>query len=208
MALTKVDIATQQHKFRLECYYDFIGISSVKTNKALFLDMCKKGCRNFNNKYSCPPLSPEFSSYVKNNEFLLVVLLKIELSQMSGKNEYHKLRIGNAVIKPRLEKIMRMLEANLGSKFLSTGACRLCKPCQKKLGKPCKHPDKMRFSLESLGVDCNKLTEDLFKFHLLWYKDKKAPEYTAVVCALPLKNIDDKDRLFLLVDECIRKVVA
>ncbi|MBU2638010.1 MAG: DUF2284 domain-containing protein, partial [Nanoarchaeota archaeon] len=60
--------------------------------------------------------------------------------------------------------------------------------CKKALNKPCRYPDKMRFSLESLGVDCNQLTEDVFNFPLLWYKDKTAPEYTSVVCALPVND--------------------
>ena len=166
-------------------------MSGVKTDKALFFNMCKGGCRNFNNKYSCPPCSPHFLQYTKNYKHLLVVLLKINLDQLNYK-EYHKLRVGNAVIKPRIEKLMRSLEKNFDSKFLSTGACRLCKTCQKKLGKPCKRPKQMRFSLESVGVDCNKLVEDVFGFPLLWYKNKKAPEYTSVVSALPLQCQDDK----------------
>jgi predicted metal-binding protein len=171
--------------------------------KELFSDMCRKGCINYNKKYCCPPFSPKLNDYVKNYEYLIIILLKIDLDQFSKYKEYHKLRVGNAIIKPRIEKLMRILEKDFNTKFLSSGACRLCKPCQKKLNKPCKHPNKMRFSLESLGVDCNKLVEKLFNFKLLWYKDKKAPQYTAVVCGLPLKETINKNKYSNIINKRI-----
>jgi hypothetical protein len=44
----------------------------------------------------------------------------------------------------------------------------------------------MRFSLESTGINVEKLTEKLFGIPLLWYdlKNHKAPEYTCVVAGL------------------------
>ncbi len=198
----EVTIDTPRHTLKVDCYYNYVSVDKIKTDKNLFSEMCKLGCKNFNKKYCCPPHSPNFSSCIKDYKYLLVLLLKINLNQLSkyGYKDYHKLRIGNAVIKPRIEKVMRLLENNFNSRFLSTGACRLCKPCQRKLGKPCKHPDKMRFSLESVGVDCNQLTEKVFNFPLLWYKDKKAPEYTAVICALPLKDNANKKEIFQLIE--------
>lgn len=182
-----INIKTPNNKVQINCYYDFIQIKHVKINKAIFTQMCKDGCVNYDTKYCCPGFSPNFNSYVKRYKQMLVVCFVLELNQLNYK-EYHKLRVGNAIIKPRLEKLMRVLEVKYGSKFLSNGACRLCKPCQRKLNLPCKHPQKMRFSLESTGVDCNYLVQELFKFPLLWYKDKKAPLYTAVVCGLLLNN--------------------
>ena len=145
----KVSITTPKHQLRVDCYFDFASIDNIKTKKDLFLNMCKDGCKNFNSKYCCPPHSKSLSSHVGTDETLLVLLFKLDLAQLSKSkySEYHKLRIGNAILKPRIEKVMRSLEGNFAKKFLSTGACRLCKPCQKQSKKPCRHPDKMRFSL-------------------------------------------------------------
>lgn len=199
--LQEAVIKTPRHSLKIECHYDITDISRVKTNKELFAKMCRDGCRNFNKKHSCPPSMLDFKKYTKGYDKLLVVLLRIHLNQLKEYRQYHRLRVGNAVIKPRIEKIMRLLEGN--SRFLGTGACRLCKPCKKSLNQPCKYPDKMRFSLESLGVDCNQLTKDTFHFPLLWYKDKTAPEYTSVICALPVnEDITNK------VKAVIEKVMA
>jgi len=183
--MKKFKVKTPRHELEVEAYYSILNKKDFEINKEFFKEKCKS-CRNYNKKYSCPPLSPSFNDHVKeDNLFVLVYLMKLD--QFKEYNEFHKIRIANAVLKPRIEKVMRKLEEKYNSKFLSTGACRLCKPCQLVLKKPCKHPDKRRYSLESLGVNCDILTRK-FNLPLLWYKDSKAPEYTLVVCALPLKE--------------------
>ena len=193
----EITIKTPRNGLKITCHVGFTTVDKLNIKKDQFYAMCRLGCRNFGNKYSCPPFSPDLHSIISGADTIFVLVLKIDLKQLSGHGylDYHILKIGNAVIKPRIEKMMRSLESEFGGRFLSTGACRLCKPCQKRLCKPCKHPDKMRFSLESMGVDCNKLVMDVFGFPLLWYKEKKAPDYTCVVCALPISS--DKREIIL-----------
>lgn len=186
-------IQTPKNNFEIEIYSKFIETKEVESNKELFQKMCKEGCVNYGRKYSCPPFSPSFTTVSEGYESLLVVLFLSTLSQIKS-TEYNKLRIANIVMKSKIDKIMRELEKVNNTKFLSTGSCRLCKPCGAKVGKPCKYPDKKRYSLESLGVDCNNLVKNLFEKELLWFKNKKAPEYTCVVCGLLCKK-EEKDIL-------------
>ncbi|MBN1792220.1 hypothetical protein JW826_00840 [Candidatus Woesearchaeota archaeon] len=188
-----ISVKTPKHVLRVDCYSRILKKGSVKINKAELAGLCRSGCRNYNEKYSCPPFAPDFHEHTRRSDRLLVVLLKMDLDQFakSGYREDHKLRLANAVIKPLIERVMRRLEESpelkgRAGEYLSTGACRLCRPCKRKLREPCKHPEKMRFSLEALGVDCSDIASRLFGLSLLWYKDKKAPEYTLVMCALPI----------------------
>lgn len=201
-----ITIQTPRHSLEIEYYFKAISPKDVPVNKELFHDMCKDGCINFNRKYSCPPFSPDFSNCINVDNDFLVILFKLNLDQLKDKGyrEYLKLQIGNAVIKPRVEKLMRNVEKKLESKYFSTGACRLCKPCAKKKGLPCKHSKEMRFSLESTGVDCNKLTKQTFGFPLLWYKNKTAPEYTAVICGIEINKNDYKKAELILKEELSR----
>jgi predicted metal-binding protein len=179
-------IQTPKHNLKIESYSGFIETSKVKVDKGCFDKMCKEGCANFGRKYSCPPCSPLFNTHVKE-KYLFVLLLKLDLDQFdSSYREYLKLQAGNAVLKSKIEKVMRALEGD--GKFLATGSCRLCKPCKLKLKKPCKYPEKRRYSLESTGVDCDWLSKELFNVPMLWYKDKKAPKYTSVICGLGVEN--------------------
>ena len=108
-------------------------------------------------------------------------MYKVNLYQLNYK-DYLKVQLANSVIKSRIDKHMRKIEKD--SEFLSSGSCRLCKPCKLKLKQPCKYPDKKRYSLEAVGVDVNDLTIKLFNIPMLWYKDKIAPKYTCVVCGM------------------------
>ena len=117
-----ITIKTPRHSLNFDCFYDLVNLDEVKTDKNLFLGMCKSGCPNFNRNYSCPPSSPDFSSCTKDHDVLFVLLFSLELGQLDGFDykEYHKLRIGNAVLKPRIEKVMRSLAVKLCSTFLGT----------------------------------------------------------------------------------------
>lgn len=176
-----IKVKTPKHNFELELYKKTISITKIKLQKQLFSNMCKKGCKNYNSKYTCPPFSPEFHKYLKDYKELEMILIKFDLNQLS-KNNYIlplKLKIANAILKSKIENILK-------DKFsLSSGACRLCHPCQKQLNKPCRYPEKRHYSLESLGVDCNELSKKLFNIELKWYKNKTLPEYTCVMGAIP-----------------------
>lgn len=176
-------VKTNQNKFVVEYSYKFVGKGEIKTNRALFSEMCKQGCKNYGKKYCCPPFAPDFKVLLAGKEGLFVVLFRCDLNQIDS-TEYNKMRIANVAMKSRIIKLMRILEQKFNTIFLSTGSCNLCKPCKLKLGQPCGHPDKRRYCLESTGVDCNKLSKDLFNIIMLWYKDKKAPGYTCVMCGL------------------------
>jgi len=187
-----LEVKTKNNNIFIEIYYEFIKKEEVKTNKELFSKMCKEGCKNYGKKFSCPPYAKDFIS-VADKEGVFVLMFLIKLNQINS-TEYNKLRIANSIMKSRIDKIMRILEERFNTKFFSTGSCRLCKICNINLKKPCKHPDKMRYSLEATGVDCNSLSKKLFNKPLLWFKDKKSPEHTAVLVGL-ICNSKDIDNI-------------
>ncbi len=185
----RFEAKTKNRNIDVDAYSGFINNSDVQVNKTFFSNMCKS-CRNYNAKYSCPPKSPSFDAVCKN-EGIFVVMLKCSLADVKS-TEYNKVRIANSVLKSRIENLMRHLEEKFNTKFLGSGSCRLCKPCNLKKGLPCRHPDRMRYSLESVGVDCNHLSTFLFNTPLLWYKDSRAPVYACVLAGLPCSKKDAK----------------
>ncbi|MBM3246929.1 hypothetical protein FJZ17_00085 [Candidatus Pacearchaeota archaeon] len=174
-------IKTPKNDLTIELYSKFIKKQEIKLQRQEFIELCKK-CRNYNKKYSCPPKSPDFYN-ICNKEGLFIVLLKINLENIKS-TEYNKVQLANSILKSRVDKLMRILEKEFNTKFLSSGSCRLCKPCNLQKNLPCKHPKEMRFSLEATGIDCNFLSQTLFNLPLLWFKDKKAPDYTCVLAGL------------------------
>lgn len=153
-------------------------------NKNYFAHLCENGCRNYNMKWSCPPHAPAFSSLALQWANLYILYMRIPLDAFSTiKNDYLKVKAANSMLKSRADRYMRALARKYG-KYISTGSCRLCKPCKLQKGSPCAHPQKMAYSFESLGIDVGALTKEYFDFPLLWYKKGALPEYSAVVCGL------------------------
>lgn len=173
------------------------GIAKM-VHKSKFDGLCKLGCPNYDLKWSCPPLSPSYNEFIGGYNRLLICLMCTELNQFSYiNNDYLKVKAANSILKSRIDKISRSLSLKYG-KFISTGSCRLCKPCKRKLNKPCAHEDKMSFSFEALGVDVDEMTRAYFQHRLLWYSKGNFPSYTSVIAGLLVyENID----INLIIDE-------
>ena len=153
-----------KRRIEIEVYSGFIPKNEIAVDKKFFSELCKK-CRNYDKKYSCPPKSPDFPS-ICQKEGLFIVLFKCDLTQIKNTPEFNKIRIANSIMKSRIDKLMRKLETDFNNKlkFLSSGSCRLCKKCNLEKNLPCKYPQKMRFSLESIGINVEKITRSFLIF--------------------------------------------
>jgi len=165
-----------------------VGISTY-VDKEKFDELCLTACSNFRSKWSCPPYAPAFTDFVANWKKLFIMHMYTEMSQFSYiKNDYLKVKAANVILKSRADKILRQM-ANKYGNYISTGSCRLCKPCKCKRELPCAQPELMTYSFEAMGVDVGKLVEAQFGKPLLWYHRRCVPQYTSVVCGL-LTNIE------------------
>ena len=173
-------------------------------NKREIEKLCE-ACPTYGGKWSCPPCSPAFSGYgLDKYPYAALVLFSCDLDQFSyTKTEYIKIKASNTIMKSRMDRLMRSLEQATDGVMISNGNCRLCNPCSKKKGEPCKKPDKLRFSMEALGLDVERITADVFSHELLWYRDKKIPPYLSAVACLLMKERIDEEVLGELVSEIL-----
>ena len=59
--------------------------------------------------------------------------------------------------------------------------------CTKKEGHSCRHPEKLRYSIEALGGNVGKTADKLLGLSLEWVEDGKLPAHFVLVGGL-LKN--------------------
>lgn len=157
--------------------------------KNRFDALCRESCKNYQNKWSCPPFSPGFVQYSNKHDTLVVCLMYIELGQLNNiKNDYLKVKAANVIMKSKVDKGLRKIALIENGKLISTGSCRLCKPCRMRYEEPCRHPDIMGYSFEALGIDVGKLSLEVFNHKLLWYKKGYLPKYTSVVAGVLLNS--------------------
>ena len=58
-------------------------------------------------------------------------------------------------------------------------------------GRPCRCPEKMRYSIEALGGNVAETAERYLHKPLLWIEDGRMPDYLTLVCGLLAREEDE-----------------
>ena len=140
-----------------------------------FVKLCEK-CPNYDKNHSCPSYRFDTISYLKKYKNLKFVLAKVYLDDSERKIDVYSDLIELA--RDDLKKYLDKFENNkINSVLLNAGPCKICKECTRKIGKSCKYPTKLRYSIESLGGNVDAILKDFFDEQILWVQDKVVPEY-------------------------------
>lgn len=161
-----------------------------------FLGYCKK-CDSYGKNWSCPEFNFDAEELWEKYKYVYIMGTKIIFDKDTINNiedkDLLKKQMEDALWKEKkvlTEKLWKLEEDYLGSISLSAGSCKLCSKCQRQIDKPCIHPDKMRYSIESIGGDVGKTLSSLLGIELQWAKDGNLPEYYILVSGL-LTNSND-----------------
>lgn len=80
---------------------------------------------------------------------------------------------------------MHQMEREVPGSHCFTFRCILCpEGCTRPEGKPCRHPEQMRYSLESIGFDITKAATDLLDIRLDWSTDGSLSRTITLLTAL------------------------
>ena len=154
--------------------------------------------KNYGKRYGCPPFDDDPLNLLERyqNVWLLGVKivpndkdLPLKCARSSSARSYPK-GLENNLMSPVIDELNKELlaeEKRLGGySFGFVGTCPYCggAPCAREKGKPCRHPDKVRPSLEAFGFDMSKTAKDLLGLEIKWSKDGKIPEYLTLVCGI------------------------
>lgn len=157
--------------------------------KDTIIKACKEGCPNYGKKWSCPPLSKNYYELLNGYNRAVLICISTRMNNyMDIKNKYIAIKAANVTLKNLVERIARKVEIETDGYALLSGSCRLCRLCACKSGQKCKHPDKMRYSIEASYLDVQAICEELMDFKLLWYEKKALPEYTSTVSIVFLND--------------------
>lgn len=160
-----------------------------------FLKLCEE-CHNYNQVWSCPEYDFDPLDIWNQYKTLDLVVVKVLYDEKAWGISYTNEEIFSIVKSSLLKEKEDLLEEYLEeekmqaqSLFLSAGSCDVCGQgsegaCSKPDGKPCRYPDKMRYSVESLGGDVVKAAKTLFDLELKWSDGKRLPEYYMLMCGL------------------------
>jgi predicted metal-binding protein len=155
---------------------------------------CKK-CSNYNMIWSCPPYDFNTEEYLRRFENIHIVGTKVifdesTIKRIKTKEEIYRYSFEATITvrKKVYDELIKLEDEYLGSKIINSGNCSICGKCTRSQNIKCIHEDDIRYSLESLGFDVEKIAKDLLKINLKWPSDK-LPEYLTLASGL-LTNFD------------------
>ena len=162
-----------------------------------FLAFCKD-CKNFNTRWSCPPLAIDVDRFLQNYNYIYVIGVQIiydaDTIQRADTSEKIKHVTTQSLqdVKTRLSDALLALEKQIpGSISLASGGCSVCQRCRRCDQLPCRYPEKMRYSLDSFGFDLTALTSDALQIELKWAQNSLPAYYTLVHALLTRQAVPD-----------------
>lgn len=174
-----------------------------------FLGLCAQ-CSNYEHRWSCPTFDFDPLEYLRQFSEVLVVASKISpvgewrLDEpdepaegtaagptFTGENAENYDRVWRMLssVKADLEAQLFLMEKDHpGSRLLSGGSCYKCaEGCTRPAGLPCRHPEQMRYSIEALGGDVEKIAAEILGSPLIWCGPGEFPPYYMLVGGLLVK---------------------
>lgn len=123
-----------------------------------------RACPMYGKRPSCPPHVPswkEARDWVSSFKRALIVKFGIDMDDFE--NEKRK------VILWLLERERQLFqEGKLYAVALFPGSCNLCPDCPFERGKPCRMPEKVRPSIDAIGIEIGSLVEINFSESVLY----------------------------------------
>lgn len=148
-----------------------------------FLEYCKV-CRNYEKIWACPSYNFNPLNYWNQYENFYIISKKIYSEGIEDKKLWEDIYFAE---KYKLSQEMYCKEKKIpGSISLCAGSCDLCieEGCTRTTGKKCRYPDKMRYSIESLGGNVGLTVSKLLGIELKWMEENSLPEYFVLVAGL------------------------
>lgn len=157
-----------------------------------FLPYCRE-CPNYNQVWSCPEYDFNPYDYWAEYQTFRIIGVKIIVpdeiaGQVWSPQECRKM-IDEMLWAEKRKLSLELYEMEKqypGSVSLSAGSCQLCSAdkCAKSEGKPCRNPEKLRYSIESLGGNVGLTVTKYLKQKLEWIEEGRMPKHFILVCGL------------------------
>lgn len=154
-----------------------------------------QACPNYGKYWSCPEYKFDEVLFLKNFKYMYLIAREYEVPREDKQKIFGIQQVGDyckqvmQAIKVQSWQDLLALEKQFpGTMGLIPGNCHVCdisgEGCARPKGQKCRHPELMRFSLESLGFDVDAICKYEIGVLLLWPKEGHLPEKLCGVMAL------------------------
>lgn len=144
----------------------------------LDLDMTHQACLRcdqYGKSWNCPPFESDYIEQIRQYPQAVIVSLTLEAEEKDGVSGISELNEKSLPFRMEIEKRLRNWEKRYGGMcFTTIGKCNYCgnNDCARKIGCACRHPELVRPSLESIGFNLVKTSEELLGIPMKWNFEK------------------------------------
>ena len=154
-----------------------------------FLGYCA-ACPRCGQTWSCPPY--DFDPAAVWPQYAAVTLYAVQVFPKSEEAKAAAFADPEMFLRPYRRAFDALLEEReretCGSLRLDAGRCLVCERCARRDEEPCRFPEKLRYSLESLGANVGALAADKLGAPLQWGTKDAPPDYFVLVGAVLTKG--------------------
>lgn len=177
----------------------------------VFIEFCK-GCKYYNKIWACPPYDFNIMKMLEDYQYAYIIGSKFYINELS--EDFKQLLDCKDIeyVTTEIYKTARLiLDEKLGIIWnrekhlcvLFAGRCLVCGNCTREKQISCIHPEKMQYSLESLGFDVSSICEDILGDKMLWAIEN-LPEYFILISAVFSQEKLDIEEIYKDMASCIR----
>ena len=177
---------TENKGYKVDRFETLIPIEELLRDYFDFSDTLSKcrECSGYGKTWSCPELDFDPEEFLRRFSTFRLIVDRVFNDGTASPAEAEERLFAE---KRRYDKDMREIEAAIpGSYGLAAQECIECGTCGRQFGKPCVHPEIMRFGLEAIGCFPVKLVKDKCGFDILWSDGTSIPEYYLLVAGVLL----------------------
>ena len=146
-----------------------------------FVGYCK-ACGNYSRRWSCPQF--DFDPLDLWKRYQAIHIHARILTPISGVDMAIMMEGMRREKEKLMDALLKMEQDTPGSLALSAGGYSLCGSCTRPEGKPCRRPERMRYSVDALGGDLSETMEQYFQRPIRWSRNGEVPEYLTLVGGL------------------------
>lgn len=145
-------------------------------------------CPDYGRYWTCPPYDVPAAEYWAGFDTVLLEGMQFHFTPAMLERRFDPEELAEytreltAAHARRMDGHLRALYP--GAAVLTTGGCMLCAACTRPAGRPCRHPEAVGYSLESLGCDVGAAARGELGWELLWPRRDKLPRYLTLLCAV------------------------
>ena len=146
-----------------------------------FLKLCQQ-CGNYGRRYGCPPFDHDPLTVLQRYGRVQIIGVKVtphdKTLPLSAAGD-----MMHPVTTALNEELLELERSSGGMSFSFVGSCPYCDgaPCARIEGEPCRHPDKVRPSLEAYGFDVSLTAKELLGIEIKWSEQGLLPEYLTLI---------------------------